>query len=67
MQDESLIDEMRETLRADRERAVNRRREWRASQPAAEAEAAPEAGRGPEPEGRPPGLLARLAKLSRRG
>jgi hypothetical protein len=62
VQDESLIDEMRETLRADRERAVNRRREHHAAQPAAEAEA--EAGA--EPEARPPGLLSRLAKLPRR-
>jgi len=57
-QDESLIEEMRKTLRSDRERAGGRRRGVLAAEPAPVA--------APEPEPRRPGLLARLTRLQRR-
>ncbi len=58
MTDESLIDEMRSTLRADRERAENR---WRATHAEAPVEAPAERVNPARP-----GLLARLRLRRRR-
>ncbi len=59
MQDESLIDEMRKTLAADRERALDRRREKPSTVIGPEPEPVPE----PEPAKR--SLFGRL--VPRRG